>query len=457
MNRSDLHLYQVRMVDFIKRNPYCALFAEMGTGKTISALTAISDLIDELEVRKVLIVAPLQVARVTWSDECDKWEHLRHLRVSRVLGGLKKRENALNTDADIYVIGRDSFVWLCKYYRSKIPFDMIVLDELTSFKSNTSQRFKAFRTIRTQPDRIIGLTGTPAPNGYLDLWAQIYCLDGGKRLGKFITHYRSNYFAQIMGPGMKYAIKCTLLPGAKQIIDNKIADITIAMKAEDYLALPVRQDITRYIELPEDIMARYRKFEHDMVMQISEEELITAANAAALLGKLLQFSNGAVYNDDKDYEVIHDEKISALLEIQEAANSPILVFYQYKHDLSRIEQAFGKNVRVRQYSGEQDLRDWNDGKIDVLLAHPASCSYGLNLQKGGHICVWFGTGFNLETYQQACARLHRQGQQHRVLNYHLICRGTVDERALRALSQKADTQLSLMEAVKQLMKKYNDT
>lgn len=454
MNRSDLHPYQVRMVDFIKSRPSCALFAEMGTGKTISALTAISDLIDELEVRKVLIVAPLQVARVTWSDECAKWEHLQHLRVSRVLGDLKKRVAALKADADIYVIGRDSFVWLIKYYNSKIPYDMIVLDELTSFKSNTSQRFKAFRTIRTQPDRIIGLTGTPAPNGYLDLWAQIYCLDGGKRLGKFITHYRNMYFSQVMGPGMKYAVKCTLLPGAKQQIDDKISDISIAMKAEDYLTLPPRQDITKYIELPEDIMKRYRKFEHDMVLQISEEELITAANAAALLGKLLQLCNGAVYNDDKDYEVIHDEKISALLEIQEAANSPILVFYQYKHDLSRIERAFGKDVRVRPYSGEQDLRDWNAGKIDVLLAHPASCSYGLNLQEGGHICVWFGTGFNLETYQQACARLHRQGQQHRVMNYHLICRGTVDERALLALSQKADTQQSLMDAVKQLMEKY---
>lgn len=454
MNRDNLHDYQNRMVEFIKQTPCCALFAEMGTGKSVSTLTAISDLIDDFDVSKVLIVAPKKVAEITWSDECEKWGHLRHLRVSRVMGTASQRERALKVKADIYVLGRDSFVWLCKYYKARLPFDMVVLDELTSFKSNTSQRFKAFKLIRGGLRRIVGLTGTPAPNGYLDLWAQIYCLDGGERLGKFITHYRNDYFMMIMSR-QGFIIKASLKKGAKEQIDEKLADISIALKAEDYLTMPSRQDIIRKIALPKEAQKAYKDLESEMVLSLSQEQEITATNAAALMGKLLQLSNGALYTDKEgSYTILHEEKIKALQEIQEEAKSPILVFYQYIHDRERIQKAFPKDIRLRVYEREADLRDWNDKKIDVLLAHPASCSYGLNLQKGGSIIVWFGTGFNLEQYQQANGRLYRQGQEMPVRIYHLVCEGTVDERALTALQGKASEQESLMRAVKELMNKY---
>jgi SNF2 family DNA or RNA helicase len=332
---------------------------------------------------------------------------------------------------------------------------MVVLDELTSFKSNTSQRFKAFKLIRGGLSRIVGLTGTPVPNGYLDLWAQMYCIDGGERLGKYITHYRNDYFSLVTSR-QGFIIKSSLRPGAKERIDRLIADVSIALKAEDYLRMPPRQDIVRRIALPAPVMKQYRDFERDMVLTLSQEAEITATNAAALMGKLLQLSNGALYTgEDGLWQEIHAEKLNALAEIQEEAKSPILVFYQYIHDRQRIQKAFGKDVRLRVYEGEQDLRDWNNGLIDVLLAHPASCSYGLNLQKGGSIIVWFGTGFNLEQYQQANGRLYRQGQQMPVRIYHLVCSGTVDERAMAALQGKAADQEGLMQAVKELMEKYN--
>jgi SNF2 family DNA or RNA helicase len=455
MNRNDLHEYQRRMVDFIKSTPRCALFAEMGTGKSVATLTAVSDLIDDLDISRVLVVAPKKVAEITWSDECEKWEHLRHLRVSRVMGTQAQRVKALEAKADVYVLGRDSFVWLCKHFKARLPFDMVVLDELTSFKSNTSQRFKAFKLIRGGLSRIVGLTGTPVPNGYLDLWAQMYCIDGGERLGKYITHYRNDYFSLVTSR-QGFIIKSSLRPGAKERIDRLIADVSIALKAEDYLRMPPRQDIVRRIALPAPVMKQYRDFERDMVLTLSQEAEITATNAAALMGKLLQLSNGALYTgEDGLWQEIHAEKLNALTEIQEEAKSPILVFYQYIHDRQRIQKAFGKDVRLRVYEGEQDLRDWNNGLIDVLLAHPASCSYGLNLQKGGSIIVWFGTGFNLEQYQQANGRLYRQGQQMPVRIYHLVCIGTVDERAMAALQGKAADQEGLMQAVKELMEKYN--
>lgn len=453
MNRDNLHDYQRRMVEYIKAVPCCAIFAEMGTGKSVSTLTAIADLIDDFEVGKVLIVAPKKVAEITWSDEVEKWDHLSHLRVSKVMGTQVQREKALKAKADIYVLGRDSFVWLCKHYKAKLPFDMVVLDELTSFKSNTSQRFKAFKLVRGGFSRIVGLTGTPVPNGYLDLWAQIYCLDGGERLGKFITHYRNEFF-QLITSRQGFIIKASLRKGAKERIDEKISDMSLVFKAPDYLSLPPRQDIVRKILLPDAIKKQYSTFEKEMVMGLADEKEITATNAAALMGKLLQFSNGAVYTDEGLYTEIHDEKIKALQEIQEEAKSPILVFYQYIHDKERIIKAFGKDVKVRVYENEQDLRDWNKKEIDVLLAHPASCSYGLNLQQGGSIIVWFATGFNLEQYQQANGRLYRQGQQMPVRVYHLVSQGTVDERAMTALQNKAADQEGLMKAVKELMKKY---
>lgn len=470
MKRSDLHPYQLRAVDFIKSHPQAALFMEMGLGKSVCTLTAIADLMLDLELTKVLVVGPRKVIETTWTDEVEKWEHLRWLRIVRVIGTEKKRIQAVNTPADIYVISRDSFVWLARYHRAKMPYDMIVLDELTSFKSTDSKRFKAMRLTRAQYDRIVGLTGTPAPNGYLDIFGQMYCIDGGKRLGRYKTHYLEKYFNYVQSEKY-YTLRCDLKAGAKKEIDKKISDIALVMKAEDYLTLPKRIDIVKTIELPEKLMKQYRQFQKDCITEIlapassrqavvspqlsNQPSVITAANAAALMGKLAQFCNGAIYDEDKAVHEVHHEKLDALAEIVESAGSPVLVFYQYQHDVPRIVSsvcgALASQPSVRVYKGEQDFRDWNAGKIDVLLAHPASCSYGLNLQQGGHIIVWFGTGWNLELYQQANARLDRQGQTHPVLVYNLVCRGTVDERALAALSSKADTQASLMNAVKQLI------
>lgn len=454
MNRSDLHPYQLRAVDFIKSHRQSALFLEMGLGKTVSTLTAISDLIQDLEIRSALVVGPRKVIETTWTDETEKWEHLRWLRITRVIGTEKKRIEALQSRADIYVISRDLFVWLIKYYRAKVPFDMVVLDELTSFKSSKAQRFKAFRLVRSQFDRIVGLTGTPAPNGYLDLYGQIYCLDGGVRLGRYKTHYLRDYFDTVRAP-QGYNLRCELRRGAKEQIDKKISDITLVMEAADYLTLPKRTDVTKTIELPDAMMKQYRKFQKDCVMELKREATITAANAAALMGKLSQFCNGAIYDEEHMVHEVHGEKLAALQEIVEAAGSSVLVFYLYRHDIARIQQALSGIVsEIRVYEGEQDFRDWNAGRIDVLLAHPASCSYGLNLQQGGHIIVWFGTGWNLELYQQANARLDRQGQTAPVIVYNLVCRGTVDERALAALTGKADTQQALMDSIKEMIAEY---
>ena len=445
-----LHDYQRRAVDFVDSHTHACLLLEMGLGKSLITLTAISRLINDVMVCKVLVVAPKKVAESTWTDEVGKWDTLRHLRVSKVMGTERQRIAALNTDADIYVIGRDSFVWLVKYYKAIMPFDMLVIDELTSFKSNTSQRFKAMRLVRGQFSRIVGLTGTPAPNGYMDLWAEMYCIDGGEALGKFITHYRRDYFNVRTGP-QGYILSASLKPGAKESIDRLISPMCISMQAKDYLSLPERRDIIRHVHLPESVMKRYRKFEHDMVMEIKDDERITASNAAALLGKLMQFANGAVYTEEHDYEEMHGEKVEALLEIVEEAKSPVLVFYQYKHDTERIRKAMSKDRKVVEYKSEEDLRAWNEGKIDVLLAHPSSCAYGLNMQYGGHIIVWFGVGYNLELYEQACARLYRQGQKMSVQIYHLICPGTADEKAMAALRTKSSTQEAIMRDLKDII------
>lgn len=453
-----LYPYQQKSVDFIKSHPSAGLLLDMGLGKSIITLSAIVDLMMEAEIEKVLVVAPLKVAETTWSDEAEKWEHTNFLRVSRVLGDLKHRVAALEEKADIYVIGRDSFVWLVKYYKAKLPFDMLVIDELTSFKSSTSQRFKALRLVRSQFNRIVGLTGTPAPNGYIDLWAQIFCLDGGERLGKYKTRYIENYFSTVMAPMQHYVIRCNLRPGAKERIEEKISDICISMKAEDYLQMPPISYIPYRVELPSSVMKQYHEFEKEQVLGLDKDS-ISAANAAVLVGKLSQFCNGAIYHQDSAPDGtmlvtdIHAEKLKTLSEIIEAAQSPVLVFYQFKHDIGRIKQILPKGTKVREYSGEQDLRDWNAGKIDVLLAHPASTAYGLNMQKGGSVIVWFGTGWNAELYSQANARLYRQGQQKHVRVYQLICKGTVDERALMAVEGKIKQQDALMSAVKAIIDK----
>lgn len=456
LNESDLHGYQQRAVDFILANRHAGCFIDLGLGKTVITYTALVRLIDLAEVEKVLVVAPKTVAETTWTEESAKWSHLSHLRVIRVMGTEKQRIRALQAKADIYVLGRDSFVWLVRYYKARLPFDTIVLDELTSFKSTTSQRFKAFRLIRAQPDRIIGLTGTPAPNGYLDLFGQLYCLDGGERLGKYKTKYIAAYFNTVTS-SQGFILRASLKQGAKEEIEAKIADICISMKAEDYLQLPPYQEFARRVEFSPSLKKKYREFERELVLACGDQE-ITASSAAALANKLSQFSNGAVYDEDHMAHEIHSEKLQALREIVEAAqssSSSVLVFYQYRHDIARISATL-KDVanEIRVYEGEQDFRDWNAHRIDVLLAHPASCAYGLNLQEGGHIIVWYGTGWNAEQYEQANARLYRQGQKYPVIVYNLVCKDTVDERALLAIQNKIDAQQALMAAVKELRKKW---
>jgi SNF2 family DNA or RNA helicase len=449
--------YQQTATRWIMEHPRCGLFLDMGLGKTVSTLTAIQQMIDDCEITRTLVVAPKKVAETTWSTEAEKWSHLQGLSVVKVMGTEKQRNLALATKADVYVIGRDSFVWLCGTYGGMLPFDVLVIDELTSFKSSKSERFKAMRQAVPTVKRVIGLTGTPAPNGLIDLWAQMYCIDMGARLGKSVTKYRETYFETHKWNNI--VVRCDVKKGCDEIIRNKIADICLSMQAKDYLQLPNLLTHNVTIDLTSATMAAYSKFEKEKVLEFADEHAgepanILANSAAGLMNKLSQFANGAIYDDDRNVHDIHSEKLDKLAEIVEAANgSSVLVFYQYKHDVSRITKKL-KGYKVVAYEGEQQLKDWNAGKIDVLLAHPASTAYGLNMQQGGHYIVWFGVGWNLELYQQANARLHRQGQQHPVTVYKLLCRNTVDERAAAALENKKGVQQSLLDSLNYLIRKH---
>jgi SNF2 family DNA or RNA helicase len=449
--------YQQTATRWIMEHPRCGLFLDMGLGKTVSTLTAIQQMIDDCEITRTLVVAPKKVAETTWSTEAEKWSHLQGLSVVKVMGTEKQRNLALATKADVYVIGRDSFVWLCGKYGGMLPFDVLVIDELTSFKSSKSERFKAMRQAVPTVKRVIGLTGTPAPNGLIDLWAQMYCIDMGARLGKSVTKYRETYFETHKWNNI--VVRCDVKKGCDEIIRNKIADICLSMQAKDYLQLPNLLTHNVTIDLTPATMAAYSKFEKEKVLEFADEHAgepanILANSAAGLMNKLSQFANGAIYDDDRNVHDIHSEKLDKLAEIVEAANgSSVLVFYQYKHDVSRITKKL-KGYKVVAYEGEQQLKDWNAGKIDVLLAHPASTAYGLNMQQGGHYIVWFGVGWNLELYQQANARLHRQGQQHPVTVYKLLCRNTVDERAAAALENKKGVQQSLLDSLNYLIRKH---
>lgn len=451
--------YQQEAIEWVLRHPRCGLFLDMGCGKSVITLTAIMRLMDYCEVEKVLVVAPKKVAESTWTDEVEKWDHLAGLRVAKVMGTPKQRENAMASRADIYVVGRDSFVWLVDQYKGKLPFDMLVIDELTSFKSPRSNRFKAMRIAAPTVQRVVGLTGTPAPNGLMDLWAQMYCLDMGERLGKSVTRYRDTYFDTHRWNNI--VVRCSIRKGCEKIIRDKIADICLSMQAKDYLQLPDKIVHEIRITLSPGVMKAYNDFERDRVMEFAEKHTgektnVLAASAAGLMNKLSQFANGAVYDEDKQVHAVHDEKLDKLTEIVEAANgSSLLVFYQYKHDATRIAQRL-IGYAVRQYEGEEDLRDWNNGKIDILLAHPMSTAFGLNMQQGGHYVVWFGTGWNLELYDQANARLHRQGQKYPVHVYKLICTGTVDERANAAIENKHGVQQNLLDSLNYLTRKYTD-
>ena len=457
MNESNLHNYQKYSVDYILDHPYCALFQECGLGKTVTTLTAINRLMyEDLEINKVLVIAPLRVASATWPPEAQKWEHLKHLRISTILGTEPQRKAALRVDADIYVINRENVCWLVAQYRGSLPFDMLVIDELSSFKSPKAQRFKSLRLVRPQFSRVVGLTATPTSNGLCDLWSQIYLLDQGERLEKTITRYREKYFRPGRSNG-QVVFDYKILDGSEKAIYQKISDICVSMKAEDYLELPPRMDHTVEITLPEAVQAKYIEFEKDEILRLvdqEEESAISAVNAAALSNKLLQFSNGAIYDAERNVHEIHDAKLEALEEIVEAANGePVLIFYSFRHDIGRIKRKL-KNCKPRELVDSKDIDDWNAGKIQVLLAHPAGAGHGLNLQKGGNIIVWYGLTWSLELYQQACARLHRQGQTKPVQIYHMLAKGTMDDDVMKAISGKADKQEALMQAVKARINKY---
>ncbi len=447
--------YQKHAGMHIRDNKFSGLFLDMGLGKTVITLTEIEWLIyQNVEVERVLVIGPKQVIRSVWKQEAEKWAHLSHLKVSIVWGTVRERLNALKVKADIYLINRENLVWLVNLFQTGWPFDMVVVDELSSFKNHASQRFRALRIVRPYIDRLVGLTGTPAPNGLLDLWSQMYLLDEGARLGKNITGYRNRYFvAQSLGDG--FISKYVLRPEAKENIYSKIGDICISMKAKDYLDLPplITNDI--FVDLDPLVMTKYRKFKDDCILELINTE-ITALNAGALTNKLLQFSNGAIYHSDnpKDYSVVHDEKLEVLQDIMdEAQGGNVLVFYSFRHDLERIKRKFPS---IRQLKTPQDIDDWNAGKIPMMIAHPASAGHGLNLQQGGHIMVWFGLNWSLELYQQAVARIMRQGQIHSVIMHRIISRGTKDMDVVRSLASKDAQQNDLMLAVKADIEEYRN-
>lgn len=443
------HSYQKYAIDFILKNPVAALLLDMGLGKTSITLTAINDLLfDRFEIHKVLVVAPLRVAKTTWADEIGKWEHLKNLRYSIVVGTEQERISALNTPADIYIINRENVEWLVEKSGAVLDFDMLVIDELSSFKNHQTKRFKSLMKVRPKIKRVVGLTGTPSSNGLMDLFAEFKVLDMGERLGRFIGQYRNAYFQPDKRNGaIIYSYKP--LPYAEKQIYDKISDITISMKATDHLKIPELVSTEYSVKLSDKEREKYEDMRAELVVQLGENE-ITAANAAALSNKLSQMANGAVYSDEGDTIEIHERKLDALEDIIESMNGkPLLVAYWFKHDLDRIcNRLQNLHIPFSRLDTEQNIRDWNGGKIPVALIHPASAGHGLNLQEGGSTLVWFGLTWSLELYQQTNARLYRQGQKNTVVIQHIITENTVDERILKALKNKDKTQAALIDAVK---------
>lgn len=447
------HEYQKRATAWVEDHPRCLLFLDMGLGKTVSVLTAVQNMVRHAEVERVLVIAPKKVAESTWGTEAEKWDHLT-IRVTSIMGRSRKRLRLLEEPTEVHVIGRDCVTWLLNTTNGRLDYDMVVIDELTSFKNHRSLRFKALRKALPGVERVVGLTGTPTPNGLKDLWAQVCCIDNGQRLGRFSTHFIEKYFNTVVRNNI--VIKCWPKQGAEEEISGLLADISLTMSASDWLSLPPMIERDVMVALPDKVAAGYRKFERDCVMDAignSEDGLVTAASAAALTGKLSQYANGAVYADDSSVREIHGEKLDALAEIVEFVSSPLLVFYQFRHDLDRIKSRF-KDLNPEVYQGDEELRRWNAGEIRMLLAHPASTSFGLNMQGGGHTVVWFSTGWNLEHYQQANARLHRQGQERPVTVFRLIAAGTVDERMAAAITGKGDSQRGFMDSMKNYIKSY---
>lgn len=455
LTKSDLHQYQVKAVNHIIANRGCALFLDMGLGKTVSTLTAIEILLTNNRISKPLIIAPKRVAESTWTDELQKWQHLCGLTASKILGTVKQRKAALNAKADIYIINRDNVTWLVDQCRKDWPFDMVVIDELSSFKTPRSKRFKSLKSILGQVGRVVGLTGTPSPNGYMDLWSQIYLLDRGERLEKTVTAYRNIYFTPGRSNGhivYEYRIR----PYAEEIINRRIADICLSMQAKDYLQLPEAVYNVIRVYLPDDLLKRYKAFEREKIMELGDAP-VTATNAGVLVGQLRQFASGAMYDDvgSSIYTEIHDYKIEALKEIAESAESlqsPILVGYEFKHDYERIKKSIPQFTKI---DTPADIRKWNAREIPVAGGHPASMGHGLNLQKGGNQIVWFTLPWSLELYQQFNARLYRQGQDKPVIINHLICAGTVDERVFESLQSKEVTQQTIIDTIKALRDEAN--
>ncbi|MDD2978815.1 MAG: DEAD/DEAH box helicase [Hespellia sp.] len=444
------HAYQEYAIEFIKKNPIAAILLDMGMGKSSITLTAIMELMyDSFEVSKVLIIAPLRVAKHTWSGEIEKWEHLKGLRYSIVVGTVAQRKKALQKDADVYIINRENVPWLIEQSGMPFDYDMVVIDELSSFKNWQSKRFRSLMKVRPMVKRMVGLTGTPSSNGMMDLFAEYKVLDMGARLGRFIGQYRLNYFKpdRVNGP-IVYSYK--LLPGAEQQIYEKIDDITISMKATDYLEMPELISTEYPVYLSASELDTYEEMKKDLVLNLPGGE-ITASNAASLSGKLSQMANGAVYTDDESYIEFHDKKLDALEDIIEAANGqPLMVAYWYKHDFTRIEKRLDAlGVKYQKLDTDASIEKWNRGELPVALVHPASAGHGLNLQSGGSTLVWFGITWSLELYQQTNARLYRQGQTASCVKIiHLISKGTIDERIVKALSDKDNTQAALIDAVK---------
>lgn len=442
------HKYQQYAIEHIEKNKISALFLDMGLGKTSIALTAVNELLfDSFEIRKVLVIAPLRVARNTWCDEIKKWDHLRNIKYSIVVGTEKERISALNENTDIYIINRENVDWLVNKSGYKFDFDMIVIDELSSFKNHQSKRFKSLMKIRPKVKRIVGLTGTPSSNGLMDLFAEFKVLDLGERLGYFIGQYRNTYFKPDKTNGaIVYSYKP--LPNAEDSIYERISDITVSMKASEYLKMPELVVSNYKVEMSDNEKRQYDEMKKNLICEIKDGE-ITVSNAGSLSNKLSQFANGAVYDDEQNIVEIHSRKLDALEDIIESMNGkPLLVAYWYKHDLQRIKKRFD----VREIKTGKDIADWNKGKIPVALINPASAGHGLNLQQGGSTIVWFGLTWSLELYQQTNGRLYRQGQKNTVVIQHIVTKGSIDEQILKALERKNKTQEDLIEAVKANLK-----
>lgn len=472
--------YQEVGLNLLLENNRFGLFYDMGLGKTVVTLTAIKALLDDLQVTKVLVIAPLYVARSVWDAEAQEWEHTSGLIFSKVLGSVKERMAALSKPADIYLINRENVAWLCELYGGyKLPFDMVIIDELSSFRNHRSKRFKALKNATTFTPRLVGLTGTPSPKGYINLWAQIFLLDRGKRLGKTITEYRRRYFepGYMNSSGIVYDYR--VIPGRDKEILSRIKDITVSLKTEDCIELPPLTANYIKVQLPDEVMKQYQSFERERLMFIVEQEAsagggvypgsipgerftpgvgsdiaIPVASAAALTNKLLQFSNGAVYDENHIAHAVHDCKLDALEElVEDLDGKPLLLAYAFQSDKERILKRLAK-YKPRVFTGDAEYRDWNAGKISILLTHPASTGHGLNLQHGGSIACWFGVLNDLELYEQFNKRLHRPGQQNPVILHHIICPGTMDDTVVRALRKKCNTQNAVMEALKLKLQNY---